>query len=93
MQEDEQLDLVEEIASRGAGGDVEGPKGGKKSLKEKVKAAKDSMKIDQTKASAGVNGSGRVAKGLQRGKSNVLGGVDYLKLHEKKLGGMKKKMR
>lgn len=82
MHEEEQLDLVEQIASGGATIKK------KSSLKDKVRAAKESMKVDESKGN-----TGKLGKSLQRGKSNVLGGVDYLKLHEKKLGGMKKKMR
>lgn len=82
MHEEEQLDLVEQIASGGTTIKK------KSSLKDKVRAAKESMKVDESKGN-----TGKLGKSLQRGKSNVLGGVDYLKLHEKKLGGMKKKMR
>lgn len=82
-QEEEQLDLVEQLSAEN--GSV-APK--KKSLKDKVNAAKDRMKLHERKGK-----EPKLSRGLTRGKSNVLGGVDYLKLHEKKLGGMKKKMR
>lgn len=55
-----------------------GKKGGK-NLKERVKAVKDSLKVGEDKS---------------RRKTGVLGGADYLKLHEKRPGGtFRKKFR
>ncbi|GAA5982583.1 hypothetical protein JCM10908_006706 [Rhodotorula pacifica] len=63
--------------------------GGKKKkggLKDKVRAAKNAMKEDDARSAAKVAGNRR--KGP---KSNVLGSVDYVKLHESRPG--KKKFR
>ncbi|GAA5879178.1 hypothetical protein JCM3774_002101 [Rhodotorula dairenensis] len=55
-------------------------------LKDKVRAAKNAMKEDDARSAAKVAGNRR--KGP---KSNVLGSVDYVKLHESRPG--KKKFR
>lgn len=59
--------------------------GKKKSLKAKVELARKALQADGDKT----KGKLEKGKGATRGKSNVLGGVDYLKLHEKKVGGVK----
>lgn len=57
--------------------------GKKKSLKEKVKIATE-----------GIEKRGKLVDGKIGKKSGgILGGVDYLKLHEKKVGGLKRKIR
>lgn len=55
-------------------------------LKDKVRAAKNAMKEDDARSAAKVAGNRR--KGP---KTNVLGSVDYVKLHESRPG--KKKFR
>lgn len=55
-------------------------------LKDKVRAAKNAMKEDEARSAAKVAGNRR--KGP---KVNVLGSVDYVKLHESRPG--KKKFR
>lgn len=64
----------------------EGNKKKKGGLRDKVKAAKTAMKEDDAKSAAKIAGNRR--KGP---KSNVLGSVDYVKLHEARPG--KKKFR
>ncbi|GAA5966468.1 hypothetical protein JCM21900_003484 [Sporobolomyces salmonicolor] len=61
----------------------EAPKAKKKrSLKDKVKAAKESLKDDEQRSKGKLGG-----KPKKGGKPHVLGGADYLKMHESRPGG------
>ncbi|GAA5871867.1 hypothetical protein JCM1840_004022 [Sporobolomyces johnsonii] len=63
--------------------DDEAPKAKKKrSLKDKVKAAKESLKDDEQRSKGKLGG-----KPKKGGKPHVLGGADYLKMHESRPGG------
>jgi transposase len=60
----------------------------KKSLKEKIKAAKESIKADEQKNKGKLAG-----KPKAKGADKFSLGVDYVKLHESRPGGFKKKLR
>jgi hypothetical protein len=68
----------------------------KKSLKDKVKSAKDSIKVEEEKMKEKLSGRNK-SRGIDKGKNatgginGILGGADYLKLHEKRPGGALKK--
>ncbi|GAA6024091.1 hypothetical protein JCM8202_004248 [Rhodotorula sphaerocarpa] len=86
----------EEDPSTEPGLDGAAAKKKKGGLRDKVRAAKNAMKGDEARSSAKLGGGGQGAgagrPNRKKGpKSNVLGSVDYVKLHESRPG--KKKFR
>lgn len=68
----------------------------KKSLKDKIKAAKESVRGDEERSKeklAGRTKSRALDKSKTGGVVGILGGADYLKLHDKRPGGIKRRFR